>query len=344
MKEPAFFNPPPVFIEIGPAALKALREDRGIELPLERAADGKLTANCREKLAVELQKFLGRKNWQPRVRAFCGISAHGVSLRRITLPAVAKEEFARVLRLQIEAEFPLSPDDLAWGWREVSSGAAKREILVAAVRKETIEDYATALAAAGVNPEFTVAALARNALCPQPDGSHAILEIARHYSELVSFENGVPGGVRILPAGGGDSDAVLKNTRAKIIYVSGTAAAENGVVEKLSARVDCRRLETAGGDGFSAATLGLKKTVSGKRPVAVAVGEAEAGEKCSFQFFAGGNPALARARGGAAGRVAGLAVRRGAAAESDSRATSSLRSKMKDSNLCRWWIRNCGSC
>ena len=91
----------------------------------------------------------------------------------------------QVLRLQIEAEFPLSPDDLAWGWRDISNGAAKREILVAAVRKETVEDYATALAAAGLNPEFTVAALARNALCPQPDGSHAVLEIARNYSCLL---------------------------------------------------------------------------------------------------------------------------------------------------------------
>ena len=36
-----FFNPPPVFIEIAPASLKALREEGGIELPLERAADGK---------------------------------------------------------------------------------------------------------------------------------------------------------------------------------------------------------------------------------------------------------------------------------------------------------------
>jgi hypothetical protein len=283
MREPAFFNPPPVFIEIRPDVLKVLRGDRGIELPLERAADGKLTGKCREKLAVELQTFLGRKSWQPRVRAVCGISAHGVSLRRLTLPATAKEEFARVLRLQIEAEFPLSPDDLAWGWRDISNGAAKREILVAAVRKETVEDYATALAAAGLNPEFTVAALARNALCPQPDGSHAVLEIARNYSELVSFENGLPGAVRILPASGGNADAVLKGTNAKIIFVSGIAAAENGIFENLSARVDCRRLETADGDGFSAATLGLKKSVSENAPLLLL--SAKPGpSKVSFNF------------------------------------------------------------
>ena len=57
-----FFYPPPVFIEIAPASLKALREEGGIELPLERAADGKLTAGCREKTLAALQNFVGRKS------------------------------------------------------------------------------------------------------------------------------------------------------------------------------------------------------------------------------------------------------------------------------------------
>lgn len=108
-------NPSPVFIEIGLASLKALCENRGVELPLERTADGKLTAACREKIIPALEKFIGRKSWQPRARAVCGLGAHGVSLRRITLPATAKDDFERVLRLQIELEFPLSPDELAWG-------------------------------------------------------------------------------------------------------------------------------------------------------------------------------------------------------------------------------------
>ena len=124
------FNPPPVFIEINPASMRVLRESGGLELPLQRAADGKLTAACRKELISALQNFLGRKNWQPRVRAICGISAHGVSLRTIALPAVAGGELEGVLRLQIEKEFPLSPDELAWGWREISNDPARREAIV----------------------------------------------------------------------------------------------------------------------------------------------------------------------------------------------------------------------
>ncbi|HEY5040513.1 MAG TPA: hypothetical protein VIK53_00760, partial [Verrucomicrobiae bacterium] len=265
MKE--LLNPPPVFIEINPASLRALRENTGLELPLSRAVDGKLTAACRKELIAALQNFLGRNNWQPRVRAVCGISAHGVSLRKITLPALAGGELESVLRLQIEKEFPLSPDELAWGWRELADEAGRREALVVAVRKEVIEDYASILLEAGANPEFTVSAFARELLCPSPGETHAILEADRNHAELVSIENGVATGLKILPANGDIAETVLKNSSAKVIWVSGNAATQNGVLEKLSARMACRRLEIPGGDGFSAATVGLKKSVSENIPL-----------------------------------------------------------------------------
>lgn len=261
-----FFNPPPVFIEIAPASLKALHEAGGIELPLERAADGKLTAACREKTIAALQSFVGRKSWQLRVHAVCGISLHGVSLRKISLPTATGDELERVLRLQIENEFPLPPDDLAWGWREISRDAARLEAIVVAIRRETLEDYDGLLSAAGLAPEFTVAAFARNLLCPAPDGSQAVLEIGRNYCELALFERGVPVGLKILPVTGDLAGSVLKNAPAKTVYVSGTAA-QNEVFEKLSAHADCRRLEIAAGAGSSAATLGLKKSVASEIPL-----------------------------------------------------------------------------
>lgn len=261
------FNSPPVFIEINPASLRALRESGGLELALQRAVDGKLTSACRKELISALQIFLGRKSWQPRIRAICGISAHGVSLRKIALPAAAGGELDSVLRLQIEKEFPLSPDELAWGWREISNDPARREAIVAAVRKEVIEDYAGILSEAGANPEFTLSAFARELLCPSPAEPHAILEISRNHAELVSIENGAAASLKILQANENLADAVLKSSPAKTVYVSGDAAAQSGVCEKLSARMNCRRLEVPAGDGFSAATIGLKKSVSENIPL-----------------------------------------------------------------------------
>src|SRR5882724_7366623 len=138
----------PIYIEISAGTLKALRENDGLELPLEREASGRLTKDCKEKLVAGLQKFLDRKTWQPRAKAFCAIAANGVSLRRLALPVSTKEDFQRLLQLQIENEFPVPPEELAWGWQAIeasASASAKREVLVAAVKKEVVEDYANVL-------------------------------------------------------------------------------------------------------------------------------------------------------------------------------------------------------
>ena len=50
-------------------------------------------------------------------------------------------------------------------------------------------------------PPSVVAAIARSALCPQPPQSYTLLEIGRSHSELLSFENGAPASLRILPWG-----------------------------------------------------------------------------------------------------------------------------------------------
>ncbi|MGO8766609.1 MAG: type IV pilus biogenesis protein PilM [Limisphaerales bacterium] len=262
-----FLKSPPVFIEINPASLRVLRESNGLDLPLQRAADGKLTAACRKELISALQRFWGRKNWQPRVRAICGISAHGVSLRKIALPSAAAGELESVLRLQIEKEFPLPPDQLAWGWREINNDPARREAVITAIRKEVVEDYARILSEAGANPEFTLSVFARELLCQASNEPHAILEIGRHHAELASVESGVTASLKILPANGSLADAVQKNSPARIIYVSGNAFAQSEVLQTLSARMDCRRLEVPGGAGFSAATAGLKKSLADNIPL-----------------------------------------------------------------------------
>lgn len=264
MKEFSILNPPPIFIEIGPGSLRLATGNREREWPLERAADGKLTAACRNQLISVLPEFLQRKAWQPKGRALCGISAHGVSLRRVTLPAAGGQELENVLRLQIEKEFPLGPDELAWGWRELARGSV-REAMIVAVRKELIEDYTTVLVAAGLNPEFTLSAFARELLCPAPLKPHVILEIGDRQSEWVSFENGVATQARMFPAGDGSlPEALLKMAGTKIVYVANGATLAAEKWGKLSARMDVRCLEwpVAGSAAATSATIcGLKKSL-----------------------------------------------------------------------------------
>ena len=82
--------------------------------------------------------------------------------------------FQQLLRLQIESEFPLAPDELAWGYlhstptgRDATDG--HQTLIVAAVKKEVVvAEYSELLAACGVNPIFTLAALARERPLSEP--------------------------------------------------------------------------------------------------------------------------------------------------------------------------------
>jgi hypothetical protein len=209
MKSLEFKDATALFIDIGQGSLRAVQGEDAFAYPLERGENGRLTDLCRERLTVSLRGFVVQKGRASGRSAFCTISARGVSMRRLSLPASSEEELQRVLRLQIESEFPLSPDQLAWGSRPIgpakagaNGGPARQELLVVAVKKEVLEEYAGVLSACGVVPRFTLAALARAELHPPPAGACAVLDIGRTHSELMSFQDGVPASIRILAWGG----------------------------------------------------------------------------------------------------------------------------------------------
>ena len=198
----------PIYFEIGQSTMRVLQGEQGLELPLERLPGGRLSSGCKENLIRSLKSFFKREPWRGQAKAFCSISARGVSLRRIMLPSASKDPH-RLLLLQIESEFPLPPDELAWGYLSVSAPSAgangspgQQDYLVAAVKKEVIEEYSELLSACGVNPSFTVSALLRPDLCPKTNRSQSLLDVGRNYSELVVFANDVPSSIRVLPWGG----------------------------------------------------------------------------------------------------------------------------------------------
>ncbi|MCI0535925.1 MAG: pilus assembly protein PilM [Verrucomicrobiales bacterium] len=209
MKAFDLLSPRPVFVEIGQSSLKMLDGNEGFEFPLDRLQNGRLSSSCKESLRSALQNFLKRKSWSQRRRAWCAIGSRGVSLRRLTLPASSKDELQRLLTLQVEAEFPLAPDELAWGYREIppegrplSQPTANQELIVVAVKREIVEEYSEILLSCGLNPKFTLGALVRSSVCQQPPRSFAMLDIGWNHSELAVFENGLPTTIRLVPWGG----------------------------------------------------------------------------------------------------------------------------------------------
>lgn len=291
MKGLEFMHSPGLYIEIGQNSLKALDGEDGLELSLDRLENGRLTPLCLKRLALSLRVFLKKHNWRSHLTAFCAVGARGVSLRQLSLPSGRREDIERLLPLQIEREFPLAPDDLAWGWLAlaehlVGNGApAGRQLLVAAMKREAIDEYAELLSGCGLTPVFTLAALARSSLCSQPPGKYAVLEVGPDDSELISYENGMPISIRVLPWGekslaqGGEpaniqspliagahglAQVIQPGWIGQRLYLSGQNTPWKELApllaKALGGGVECARLDTAPGEGRSAAVLGLKKT------------------------------------------------------------------------------------
>ena len=260
-----------VYIEISHDSLRALAGEDGLVLPLERLESRRLHPACGETIAAGLREFLKKHGARPGQRALCAIGARGVSLRRLTLPTAPKGELQRLLLLQIEREFPLAPEELAWGYRVLANGSGKsQELLVVAVKKEVVQEYSDLLAAGGLSPEFTLGALARSSLALRPPASYAVLDVGRTDAELICFENGAPVSIRILPWTESPDRAALESLTKTIqssaarpkIYLSGESGRLHDLALKLAGApgVECERIETPHGDGRSAAILGLKKS------------------------------------------------------------------------------------
>src|SRR4051812_33108002 len=265
MKAFDFIAAPKVYIEIGQSSLKALDGDDGLELSLERLENGRLDPLCAQRLTDSLRVFLKKHSWRSQIDAVCAINGRGVSLRRMTVPSCSKEELQRVLLLQIEREFPLAPEELAWGYRELTpesrtrnGGAATQDVLVAAVKREVLDEYSKVLTSAGVNPVFTVAALARIALCANPPQQFAVLDVAAEQSELISIQDDVPATIRILPFGSKNrSDSAAKSLQpawiGQKLYITGATENLDGIAP------ESERIPPETGEGRSAAILALRK-------------------------------------------------------------------------------------
>jgi hypothetical protein len=137
-----------VFIEFKEGSVHVLDGPDGAEFPLERESTGKMTASSKAALANGLRGFLQRNGVLGQRRAVCALPARGVTFRTITLPpGVKKEDATRLLAMQIEAQFPVAPSELAWGCTPIpgngseNGSKAQAEFLVAAVKRELIEDY-----------------------------------------------------------------------------------------------------------------------------------------------------------------------------------------------------------
>lgn len=273
-----FMKSSPLCLEFSRSALKILAGTDGAEFPLERAGDGRLTATCHTRLTAELRGWLNRLGRTAAQTAWCAIDARGVSLRCLNLPAVAEAALPQVVRLQIESEFPIPPEDLAWGYQLLGEperqpdGSRKQAVLVAAVKKEVVADYATLLATVGLTGVFTLAALARVAFCQLPPVGGAVLEWSAGGGELVVYEPPKTILLRHLPGTepnhASSLGALAKNLRQYFarprLWVPGNENLAIALSRELPADWQVEAVPVTAGSGISSATLGLQTWAAGQ--------------------------------------------------------------------------------
>jgi hypothetical protein len=222
-----------VIVEFTDNAAHIASDERTLDIAIEREASGALTATAADSVRNALKLFA--KN-QGREQAFCLLPARGVSIRRISLPAGSRDEIERLLPLQIDAQFPLSSEELAWGYapllaRIPSSQGTMKELLVAAVKKDSLQQYREIISSAGFEPLFGIAALAREGVCAHRPPHCALLEIGNNVSELVTFDESGPATLRVVGIGNESVSAepVLNTLRSngavEKIFVSGKGSA-----------------------------------------------------------------------------------------------------------------------
>lgn len=203
MKTPPWLEFKRMTAELRSDSFHARFNGAGAEVPIQRGSDGRLTSECAEGIADTLRKLAGGRSWLSRVKIVCAIPSRGLILRPLWLPTAPTAEIPRLLQLQIESEFPLPPDALAWGWipRSASPGApadGRQEVLVGAVRKEVTDELAAVLARVAAEVVFTPAALARAALVPAETPAYSVLDLGSVQSELTVCEPGTAPSIRLL--------------------------------------------------------------------------------------------------------------------------------------------------
>lgn len=191
-----------LFLDLGWSTLKF---SDGRSLPLERQPSGRLTESCRETVLRAL-RATSTGHSSTGTRVLCGLHARGMLARPVEIPtAVPTGQRRQFLALQMEKEFPLPPDQLAWGFHNLENGSAAEatgrsaeRMLIVAVKKESLEEYETLFAAAGLAATFTPGILASAALCAPDRRSWALLDLGRTHAELATFEGSVATGIRTL--------------------------------------------------------------------------------------------------------------------------------------------------
>ena len=259
-----------LFVEFRESTVHVLAGEKGWDGPIERDEQGNLTAGSVQLLVRELGPFLHRHSWSAPREVLCSIPARGVSIRTISVPVSATENIRAVLGLQVEAQLPLSPDELAWGYLPLNQQAnfegGLQSFLVAAVKTGVLASYQEVCRELQLQPTFVIGALARLSARDSSGNAFALLDVGPNKSELARREAGGTISLRVIPWGSRqllEVEALARNLQSNDSYplqLTGVDVPLAPLAGELSTALQqsVEVLPIPTGAGRTAATLGLK--------------------------------------------------------------------------------------
>lgn len=203
------FFPPPFGLDLSDLSLKAVwlarqGEDEWVEsygsVPLSQGSivDGEI---MNEEATIEAIRTLLARSGPKKIRTrrvVCSLPETKAFLRIVTLPKMGLEEAREAIKWEIEANIPLSLDQVYYDWQILgstfASGEDKMSVLVVAVARSMVDQFRTVLDKAGlevVGLETESIAQARSLLAEKHDNETTlIVDIGdRRTSFLVAVGN-----------------------------------------------------------------------------------------------------------------------------------------------------------
>lgn len=142
--------------------------------------------------------------------AAVAVSGHSVIVKKISLPAMTREELEESIRWEAEQYIPFDVNEVNLDFQILSGASAEgqMEVLLVAAKKDLIDDYTNVLTEAGLVPAvIDVAAFAvENAweanYDVSPDETVALVNVGAQSANITIVANGVPAFTRDVSTGG----------------------------------------------------------------------------------------------------------------------------------------------
>ncbi|HWQ59667.1 MAG TPA: type IV pilus assembly protein PilM [Candidatus Fimivivens sp.] len=205
------FSPPPFGLDVSDLSLKALwfsregdREDvasfGSIAVPQGAIVDGTV---MQEDVVAECIRTLVSSSGPHRIgthRVICSLPETKAFLRIIMLPKMDREEAKEAVKWEIEANIPLSLDQVYYDWQilpeKFSTEKGKMSVLVVAIARSAAEQFHAVLERAGLEPvglETESIAQVRSLLSEERgDETALIVDIGDRRSSFVMAIGNVP--------------------------------------------------------------------------------------------------------------------------------------------------------